>query len=190
MLHAALAAKTKTQFGPVDLDVLHAQRGQAVGAVFAGILIVANADQCLVEQLHDSGENLAPDQLRRAQIAFGTLPYSRQDFAEFQHVPELGLIACFAIACMVAVLFSAPGIPGRGLYMTIGIRGDPYVSPCRRNDERIDAAPLLRISDPFAVRLEENPSLAGAAPGDPGHAVGHIVESGAAGGLAMLYGAR
>src|SRR6185295_154318 len=190
MLHAALAAKTEIQFRTVDLDVLHAQRCQAIGTVFARILIVADTDQGFVQQLHDRGENLAPAQFRRAQVPFGTLPDGRQHFAEFQHVPKFRLIARIAIARMVTVLFPAPGIARRGLYMTVGIRRDPHISPCRRNDECIDPAPLLRIRDPFPVRLEKNPSLAGPAAGDAGHAVRHIVKSGTAGCLAMLYGAR
>jgi len=52
----------------------------------------------------------------------------------------------------------------------------------------LEAARAIR--DPFAVRLEENPSLAGPTAGDARHAVRHIVESGTAGCLAMLYGTR
>ena len=58
MRHAALAAKLETHVGAVHLRVAVAQRRQAERTVLAGVLFVADANQRLLEQLHDRGEHL------------------------------------------------------------------------------------------------------------------------------------
>ena len=138
--------------------------------------------------LHDGGQYLAAAQFGGAQVAFGALPDGRQHLAQVEHVAKFRLVARIAITRMVAVLLAAAGIARGGLDMAFRIRADPHVGPRRRNDQRIDAAALLGIADASAAGFEENPTLAGPAPRDAGHTVGHIIKTGTAGRLAMLYG--
>src|SRR5579859_5582633 len=186
MLHAALAAEAETQFGAVDLHMLHAQGRQPVGAVFAGVLVVAHADEGLVEQLNDGGENLAPAQRGRPQVTLRALPDLGQRFAQLEHVAELRLVALVAIERVIAILFPAAGIAGGGLDVALGIGTDPDVGPCGRDDQRADAAALVRVVDAAAVWLQEYPSLAGTPSRDAGDAVSDVVQSGAAGRLAVF----
>src|SRR6185295_351413 len=183
MLHAAFSPETETQFRSVDLHMLHTQSCQSVGTVFARVFVVAHADQRLVQQLHYRGEYLAPAQLGAAQITFRTLANGGQHFAQLEHVAKLRLVASIAITRMVAVLLPAPGIARRSLDVAFRVRADPYVGPRRRNNQAVDAAALLRINDPLAAGLEENPTPAGTPAADAGHAVGDIVQPGAAGRL-------
>jgi hypothetical protein len=57
--------------------------------VVARILVIADADQRLVQQVDHRGEQLAPGQFAGTQITFNALPQHRQGFAEFQHAAKL-----------------------------------------------------------------------------------------------------
>ena len=100
------------------------------------------------------------------------------------------MIARIAIARMVAVLFPAARIARSSLDMAFGVRADPDVGPGRWDHQPIDAAAHCGVADPPAAGVEEYPALARAPTGDARHAIGHIIESGTTGRLAMLYSAR
>ena len=51
-----------------------AQCRQPVRAVLAGIFVVADADQCFVQQPHYRPDKLTPGQVTGAQVAFHALP--------------------------------------------------------------------------------------------------------------------
>src|SRR3546814_2673514 len=55
---AALRPKLEDQFRAVDVDMPVPHRGQAEGAVVAGVFVVADADQRRLEQANDRGEDL------------------------------------------------------------------------------------------------------------------------------------
>ena len=186
----ALAAEGKAQFGASDLDVAPAQRGEAEGAVLARILVVAHADERLVEQHHHGGEDLPAREVARAQVALYALPDLRQDFAEFQHAAELRLVARLAVQGVVAVLLASAVVARGGLDMAFGIGTDPHVGPGRRNRERFDAHALGCGRDARAARRVVDPAGSGAPPGDSGDAVGDIMQPRAGGRVAMLVVAR
>src|SRR5947207_12804145 len=92
MIDAALSPKREVELGAVDLDVPAAQGGEAERAVLAGVLVVSDADQRLVEQAHDSRQDLTPAEVVRAQVALHPLAHIGEDLAELEHPPELRLV--------------------------------------------------------------------------------------------------
>src|SRR3954471_10916773 len=77
VLDAALAAKAEAQDRAVDGEMAAPQRGEAVRAVVAHVLVVADADQRAVEEPHHGGEELPAAQVRRAQVALDALAKAR-----------------------------------------------------------------------------------------------------------------
>src|SRR5258706_17021 len=190
VIDAALAAEAEAHFRALDLDVTVAQRGQPEGAVLARVLVVAHADQGLVEEHHHGGEDLPPGEIARAQIAFHALADFREDFAELEHAAELGLVARFAVQRVVAVLLAAAGVARRRLDVALGIRGDPDVRPGGRNYQGLDPLALGLARDTRAVRCVESPALAGALAPDALDAIGDVAQARAEGRLAVLVDAR
>ena len=68
VLDAALAAERERHLAAAHLDVAVPQRRQAERTILAGVLVVADADQRLLEQLHDRREHFL---LRQARLAAG-----------------------------------------------------------------------------------------------------------------------
>src|SRR6266853_3609641 len=190
VIDSALAAEAEEHFSALDLDVTVAQGREAEGAVFAGVLVVAHADERLVEQHHHRGEDLAPGQVARAQVALDALADLGEDFAEFQHAPELGFVARLAVARMVAVLLAAARVARSRLDVSFWVGAYPDVGPGRGNREGVDSLALGLARDARAVRCIVNPALSRALAPDALEAVGDVVEPGAQGRLAMLIDAR
>src|SRR5258708_4956981 len=158
VIDPALAAEAEAHFCALDLDVPSAQRGEPEGAVLARVLVVAHADEGLVEQHHHGGEDLAPGEIPRAQIAFHALADFGEDFAELEHAAELRLVARLAVQGVVAVLLAAAGVARGRLDMTIGIRGDPALRPGGRNHQGVDSlAPCLARDTPAPPPLKTPP---------------------------------
>src|SRR5258705_179407 len=82
------------------------------------------------------------------------------------------------------------GVARRRLDVAVGVGTDPDVGPARRNRERVEPLADFRIVDEGAARQVIAPATAHPAPGNAGHAVGHIQEAGVLGGLAMLVVVR
>src|SRR2546425_12541202 len=190
VVHAALAAEGKLQLRALDLEVAPAQGGEPEGAVLAGVFVVAHADQRLVEQHHHGGEDLAPRQVARAQIALDALADLGEHFAELEHAAELGFVARLAVARMVAILLSSARVARRRLDVSPGIGTDPDLGPGGRDRKGIDPFALGCRGDARSVRRIKGPTLARAFAPDSGEAVGDVAEPGAGGGLAVLVGPR
>src|SRR5207247_631470 len=174
----------------LDLDVTVAQRGEPEGAVLADVLVVAHADQRLVEQHHHGGEDLAPREIPRAQIALHALADLGEGLAELEHAAEFRLVARLAVQGMVAVLLAAARIARSRLDVPFGVRAYPDVGPGRGNRERVDPLALGLARDALALRPVVSPALSRTLAPDAGEAVGDVVEPGAEGRLAMLIDAR
>src|SRR5882724_5933479 len=190
VIDAALAAEAEEHFRALDLDVTVAQRGESEGAVLARVLVVAHADQRLVEQHHHGGEDLAPRKVPGAQIALHALADLGEDFAELEHAAEFRLVARLAVQGMVAVLLAAARVARSRLDVPFGVRAYPDVGPGRRNREGVDSLALGLARDARAVRCVENPAFSRALAPDSGEAVGDVAEPGAQGRLAVLVDAR
>ena len=65
---STLASESEAERGPRHLHVSVTHRRQAKGVVVARVFIVADADERLLEQLHDGSDYLSPRQTRGGQI--------------------------------------------------------------------------------------------------------------------------
>ncbi len=79
---------------------------------------------------------------------------------------------------VVTALFAAPSIAPSRLQMPVWYRTNPYVSPGRRNDKRLDACQGLRITNRFAARIDVPKSSAPSLAPYPGLGIGHVAQSG------------
>ena len=190
MIDAALSPKREVEPGAVDLDVPAPQGGEAERAVLAGVLVVSDADQRLVEQSHDGRQDLTPAEVVRAQVALHALAHVGQDLAELEHPPELRLVPRLAIARVIAVLLPPARVASGDLDVAARIGADPDLAPGRGNDESLDARALRSVLDPRSVGREEDPASAHALPANARNAVGDVAESGPRRRFAMLLDAQ
>src|SRR2546428_10865119 len=79
---------------------------------------------------------------------------------------------------MVAILLPAAGVARRRLYVAVGIRTNPLVGPGRRDRQRVEPFPGVRVSDARTIRGVVDPTRPGTAPTDAGQAVCDVVEPG------------
>src|SRR5690606_35975433 len=139
------------------------ERRQAIGAILAGILIVADANQRCLQQTQHGREHLFARQAPKREVRIDTLAYSRQRPAEIQYSMILRLVAYLAPSRVIAILLaSSPISPGR-LDMAGRKRADPYVCPSRGDGQRFDAADVAAIGDRLPPRI----AVAEPAPGTP-----------------------
>src|SRR5207245_8696604 len=113
-------------------------RGQAVGAVGAGVLLVAAADRGGVEQADGGGQDLAARQAGRGEVRRGAGADARRGLAEGDYPPVLGLVAGGPPLGVVAVLLAAPGVPTDDLEVAPGVRADADGGPGRPAAQRAD----------------------------------------------------
>src|SRR3546814_18981175 len=78
---AALRPKLEDQFRAVDVDMPVPPRGQAEGAVVAGVFVVADADQRRIEQANDRGEDLFARPAGAGHLLLTLLAYPRPPMA-------------------------------------------------------------------------------------------------------------
>src|SRR2546430_10355597 len=69
MLAPALAAKTKTQFRAFDPDMSIFHSCEPKRFVFARVLLIADADESALKQLHDRGQDFVSRQSGQLQIS-------------------------------------------------------------------------------------------------------------------------
>src|SRR5439155_1325115 len=167
-----------------------AQSRQPKGAIFTGVFVVTHANERLVQQPHRSREELAPGQVAGAKIALHAFTEEREDLAELEHAAKLRPVPRFAVGGMVAILLPATGVARRRLYVAVGIRANPHVGPGRRDRQRVEPFPGVRVVDARAILGEVDPPRPGTAPTDAGEAIRDVLESGVGSRLAMLVGPR
>lgn len=158
MHHAALAPEAQPQRRALHGRVPVAQRGEAEGAVAAGVFLVAHAQQRGVEQPHQGCQHLlATGRLGRCraflQVARDAGADARQREPEGLEALELGLVLEKPPVGVVAVLLAAAGIDAGGLEVAIGQRADPHLRVGRRNGQHADAGELVRVAHPAALRV-------------------------------------
>ncbi len=179
-LLAALAAELEAQLGVLDGDVVVAHRRQAERVVLPGVLLVADADQRLLQELDDRRQDLLARQAGPRQVAVSALADAGQRLPEGEHPLVLRLVAHLAPARVVAVLLAPLGVtPGR-LEVAQRIGADPDVGVGRRDAERLDPRQLPRVADRPAVEADVTEALARALAADAGRGVGDVVQAGGA----------
>ena len=96
---------------------------------------------------------------------------------------ELGFVADFAPAFMIAVLLAAARVTSGCLNVSVWNRTDPDVFIRRWNRERFDAAQLALVSDGFAVGIEIREVAPAQLARDAGPRVVNVAKPGIPGGF-------
>ncbi len=174
----ALTLEAEGDLRAVDLDVLVAQRGQAVAAVFLGVLLIPDADVRLLHEADDGGEHLFARKAGEAQVLLHALANQGQRLRELDHALILGFVADLAPPGMVAALLAAPGIAAGGLEMAVGDGADPDAGPGGRDDERTDAAQRVFVMDGRPTRRGVTKTLSAADAANARLGVGDVAETG------------
>ena len=135
------------------------QRRQAKRSVVTGVLLVAHADEALLEQPHYGRENLRSWQPRARDVGRRTGAQFRQRCGKGRQTVVLRFVAAGPPVAMIAILLATLGVAACRLKMTAPIRADPDVSPGRGNGKRGDPFQLGGGADPPACRPDVlNPS--------------------------------
>jgi hypothetical protein len=154
-----------------------AHRRQTERLVVARVFLVADANGCLLEQLHDGGKHLLPAQAWRCAIGGGACPQCRQRGSELDHAPVLRLVAHSTPARMVTVLLASARIAAGGLQVSERVRTDPDVAPGRRDRERFDAVQLALVAQRRAGCGDVAEAFACALTSDPWCGVGDVAKT-------------
>ena len=166
----------------MDVDVVVANGGQAVRLVRLGVLLIADADQRGLQQLHDGGQHLFAWQTRQLQVPVDAGANLGECLAEGEHPAVLRLVADLPPAGVVPVL-CAPAIVGaNSLDVTARVGADPHVFVRRRDRQLVDPVDRLGIGDAVALEVEVVKRLALPLAGDAGLVVVDVNQSRLAGG--------
>src|SRR5262245_9704911 len=109
------------------------------------VLLVPNANQRLLEQLHDCRDDFLARQPRSFEIGGGAPADPRQSGGKREQPAVFNLVADLAPARLVAILLPAARISPRGPRTPGGIRADPDVGPRRRDRQAPDALEHLAV---------------------------------------------
>src|SRR5262249_49011790 len=115
--------------------------------VLPDVLFVANANQCLLQQANDGGEDLLAWQSRSPEIRFGPAANARQHFREVDQPSVLHFVSDVTPARVIPILLAPFRVAAGPRQMTRGIRADPDVGPGRRTRQRLDPRNLLGPAD-------------------------------------------
>ena len=111
-----LPLNSKRSSPGVTVHVPVAQRGQPVAFVGAGVVLVADADERRVEQMHDGGEHLAAAEPWRCACARRSAGAARGSMrAERDHALVLVGVARLAPARVIAILLAPARVAARRL---------------------------------------------------------------------------
>ena len=146
-----MPVKSKSSTSPTTSTWSRLEGGEPVRLVLRRVGLVADADERLVEQLDDEREHLLARQAAAPQVGVDRLADVGQDLAELRELAELVGVADLPPARVVAVLLAAAGVAAGGQDVAVLRRADPHVGPRRRDRDRRDAGPFLRVGDDRAV---------------------------------------
>ena len=178
VVDAALAGEVEGNRASLHLHVAVVHGGQAVGAVFARVLLVANADEGRFKQADDGRENLFARQAGQRKVVLDALADDGKRLAELDHALVLGLVADLAPPRVVPALLASTLVASGSLQVAVGVGADPDLAPGRRDDERADASKKLNVVDLLAIGREVAEAAPDALPCDAGLGSGHVTKTG------------
>src|ERR1051325_9056543 len=158
---AALSAKRKMDFFPLNLDVLVAHGCEAERAILLRVFFIADADQRGLEKFYDRGNDFFARQPRQREMLLHLGANRRQFAAECNHSIVFRLVAYFAPARMIPVLLSPFAVAARRLQVTVGNGTDPHACPRRRNRQRFDPLQMLGIAQRLSFGIDVMKPCAG-----------------------------
>jgi hypothetical protein len=93
----------------------------------------------LLHQAHYGGKHFVQWEAGQSKIFFYSCADSRQRFSEFTEPVKLRLVTHFAPQRMIFILLASLCIKAGRLQMSIVLRADPYILPCRRKYKATNA---------------------------------------------------
>ena len=172
---STLGDEAEGQPRPDHLDVSPLQGGEAVGAVGAGIPLVAHADQRGVQQANGQRGNPSLGQPAVRQVVGDGASQTGQPTPERLQAVELRLALQPDPLRVVHVLLASGVVPPRRLDVTVAPPADPHVGPRRGHRQGGDAL-LVRSGRTPRVAGDIAKSASGPHPAEAGLGVGHIAE--------------
>src|SRR5262245_58443351 len=154
MMDPAFPAELKAHDAATYTDVPVAKRRQSKRSVLPDVLLVPDADEALLEKLHDGRQHLVAREAGEREVRPRATPNARKRFGERLHAIEFRLVAAHAPLSVIAILLAPLRITTGGLKMSAWMRADPDLAPCGRNSQRADAPELRRASDSLPVRAD------------------------------------
>ena len=174
---AGLAAEAKPDRRARDSRVAGAHRRQAERLVVARVLLVADANQRLLEELHDGGDDLVARQAGQRDVGVGLPPQRRQRGGEVEDAIVLGLVPYATPARVIAMLLAPARVSTGRLQVAARVRTDPHAAPRRRDHQPSDSVQLSGVSNNGTVRVHIAEAFAHSLPRDAGRTVGHVTET-------------
>src|SRR5205085_476101 len=141
---AALADEVEMETIPVDVHVAAAQRRQPERLVVACVLLVADADERLVQHAHDRSDDARACERRLAEIVVHLTSDRAKGRTKLGEAFELRVVAAGAKRRVVAVLLTAARVATRRLNVPVRVGTDPHLRPRRRYCQRLDALAFRR----------------------------------------------
>jgi hypothetical protein len=185
----ALTVEVETQLGALHLQVTRAQGGEAIAGVVLCVFAVADADQRLVEEAHNRGQDLLARGSSQRHVLVDALSNAREQPGKFAETLILVAVTDVAPTRVIEVLLAAPRIPPRGLNVTVCSGADPHVGPRGWNCKGPDPLQSGRSADRLACRRPIAETGAGRLPANARLQVRDIGEPGGTGvRLRRLYG--
>ena len=175
------AAKLEPEGRAFHVHVLVTQGGEAEGAVRLRVLLVADANQALLEELHHRREHLFARQSGPGDVRRRPRPYCREHRGKCLHPIELVAVATRAPVGVIAVLLAAARIASGRLEVPFRIGTDPHVLPRGRNRQRANTLQVGRIAHGPAVGALVAEPERGHYAADAGTIVGDVMEAGGRG---------
>src|SRR6185503_7429724 len=129
VMFPALPAELEADGATSDAHVLVAHRGQPERVVLPRILLVADANETALEQLHERRQYLLARQTRPRQVGACPPPEDRQGTRERLHAIELRLVTCRAPVGVIAVLLAPLRVTAGRLKVAPRICTNPDVGP-------------------------------------------------------------
>ena len=172
-----LAAEGEAHACSGAFDVLVEERGEAVGLIVPGVLVIADAHQRAVEDTDRGRQHQCSAERPLAQVPRHALAQFRQRGGEIEDMQEFRQLPPFPPAGVVDVLLAAAGVATGRLDVPVRIRADPDVGPGGRNDQALDPRSRL-FSDGPALAVEIGEAMPGSAPPQAGLVVEGIFDLG------------
>jgi hypothetical protein len=148
---SALPAELEADGSARDFRVLIAHGRQTERFIVLRVLLVADTDERLLEQLHDGGEHLFSRKPAPAQILFGPRANAAERACERDQTSIFHVVANLAPARMIAILLASARVAADYLNVSERVGADPHLRPRRRDHERLDSMEHCRIGHRSAV---------------------------------------
>src|SRR4051812_42496526 len=142
MRDPAFAAEFEADLRTANLGMAIAHRRQPDRAVGARVLLVADADECFLEQLDGRGEDLFARKPFLAKVRRGAPPNAPERLRKRRQAAVLELVAHLPESRVIPILLTAARVAAGGLQMASRLGANPDFSPRWRNDERLDAGEI------------------------------------------------